>query len=196
VAAQRIEDAALAAGMPIGPLAILDETGLALNWQQARQAQADGLDDRVCRRLAWPVLDRMVTTLGRRGRRDGGGFYDHPDGKPKQLWDALDAHFPPLAAQSAIDAVEQRLMHGQAIEAARCLEEGVIASAADADAGSVLGLGFPKGEGGVLAQVQRRGLGRFVAECDALAERHGERFRPSAWLRHRAARGSFADSAD
>jgi 3-hydroxyacyl-CoA dehydrogenase/enoyl-CoA hydratase/3-hydroxybutyryl-CoA epimerase len=188
VAASRIEAAARAAGMPLGPLAMLDETGLALNWQQARQAHADGLDDRVSRRLAWPVLDRMVTTLGRRGRRDGGGFYDYPDGAPRLLWSGLVAQFPPLAAQPAVEAVERRLMHAQAIEAARCLEEGVVASAADSDTASVLGLGFPKGEGGVLAQVQRRGLASFVAECDELADRHGERFRPSQWLYDCAAR--------
>src|SRR2546426_3643665 len=75
VAPTLIEAAATSAGMPIGPLAMLDETGLALNWQQARQAKADGLADRFCRTLAWPVLDRMVS-LARRGRRDGGGFYD------------------------------------------------------------------------------------------------------------------------
>jgi 3-hydroxyacyl-CoA dehydrogenase/enoyl-CoA hydratase/3-hydroxybutyryl-CoA epimerase len=64
---------------------MLDETGLALNWQQARQAKADGLDDRFCRTLAWPVLDSMVSRA-RRGRRDGGGFYDYPEGQAKRLW--------------------------------------------------------------------------------------------------------------
>jgi 3-hydroxyacyl-CoA dehydrogenase/enoyl-CoA hydratase/3-hydroxybutyryl-CoA epimerase len=80
-------------------------------------------------------------------------------------------------------------MHAQAVEAARCLEDGTVASAADADMGSVLGLGFPASEGGVLGQVERRGLAAFVSECDALADAHGERFRPSQWLREQAAGG-------
>jgi 3-hydroxyacyl-CoA dehydrogenase/enoyl-CoA hydratase/3-hydroxybutyryl-CoA epimerase len=78
-------------------------------------------------------------------------------------------------------------MHAQALAAAACLEEGIVASAQDADLASVLGLGFPKAQGGVLAQVERQGLARFVAECDALADRCGERFRPSPWLRERRA---------
>jgi 3-hydroxyacyl-CoA dehydrogenase/enoyl-CoA hydratase/3-hydroxybutyryl-CoA epimerase len=181
-----IEAGAVAAGMPVGPLAMLDETGLALNWQQARQAKADGLDERSCRTLAWPVLDCMVVGHARRGRRDGGGFYDYPEGAPKELWSGLARLYPPLADQPDAERVARRILNAQALEAARCLEEGVVASAADADTGSVLGLGFPAAQGGVLAQVERRGLASFVAECDDLADRHGKRFRPSAWLRERA----------
>ena len=184
-----IESAALAGGLPLGPLAMLDETGLALNWQQARQARADGLPERCCRPLAWPVLDRMVGTLGRRGRREGGGFYDYAAGAKKTLWSGLAIHFPVHAVQPEPVEIGRRLLHAQALEAARCLEDGTLRSAADADTGSVFGLGFPAAEGGVLAQVARRGLDAFVAECDRLADRHGERFRPSAWLRERAARG-------
>ncbi len=193
VAPAAIEAAALAAGLPLGPLAMLDETGLALNWQQARQARADGLPERSCRALAWPVLDRMVTALGRRGRREGGGFYDYPAGAPKALWSGLALHFPVRNDQPEADEVGHRLMHAQALEAARCLEEGTVRSAFDADTGSVLGLGFPAAEGGVLAQVARRGLDTFMAECDRLADRHGERFRPSAWLRERAVVGGGFD---
>jgi 3-hydroxyacyl-CoA dehydrogenase/enoyl-CoA hydratase/3-hydroxybutyryl-CoA epimerase len=195
IAPASIEAGATLAGLPVGPLAMLDETGLALNWQQARQAKADGLDERFCRALAWPVLDRMVVSQARRGRRDGGGFYDYPEGAPKRLWRGLAQLYPPLADQPAVDRVERRLMNAQALEAARCLEERVVASAADADTASVLGLGFPAAQGGVLAQVERRGLAAFVAECDGLADRHGERFRPSRWLRERASRGVAFDAA-
>lgn len=183
---EAIEAGAAAAGLPIGPLAMLDETGLALNWQQAKQARADGLAERFCRPLAWPVLDRVVTSLGRRGRREGGGFYDYPAEGPKRLWPGLAQLYPALDVQPDTAGVTRRLMHAQAMEAARCLEEGTVRSAEDADRGSVLGLGFPVAEGGVLAQVARRGIAVFVAECDALADRHGERFRPSPWLRERA----------
>ncbi|WP_213956875.1 3-hydroxyacyl-CoA dehydrogenase family protein [Variovorax sp. dw_954] len=195
IAPAAVEAAAISAGMPMGPLAMLDETGIALNWQQARQARADSLPDRFCRPLSWPVLDRLVT-LGRRGRRDGGGFYDYPEAGVRRLWPGLAALFPAAATGPEIDAVQRRLMNAQALEAARCLEEGTVADARDADIGSVLGLGFPPSEGGVLAQVERRGWAVFAAECDALADLHGERFRPSAWLRAkaRAAQGAQAAS--
>ena len=193
IAPASIEAAAASAGMPAGPLAMLDETGIALNWQQARQAKADGLADRFCRPLAWSVLDRLVA-LGRRGRRDGGGFYDYHDAAPKRLWPGLGTLFPACAAAPDIDALRRRLMNAQAIEAARCLEEGTVATARDADIGSMLGLGFPKAEGGVLAQIERRGLAVFESECDALADLHGERFRPSPWLRTRASRAEGFDS--
>jgi len=80
--------------------------------------------------------------------------------------------------------------------AARCLEDGTVASAEDADVASVLGLGFPRAEGGVLARIQRRGLAEFAAECDALADAHGDRFRPSPWLRERATNGRGFGSGD
>jgi 3-hydroxyacyl-CoA dehydrogenase/enoyl-CoA hydratase/3-hydroxybutyryl-CoA epimerase len=190
VAPARIEAGAIAGGLPIGPLAMLDETGIVLNWQQARQARADGLGERASRALAWPVLDRMVS-LGRRGRREGAGFYDYPASGAKELWKGLADVYPPRAEQPELDAAQRRLMHAQAMEAARCLEDGTVASVADADTGSVLGLGFPASEGGVLGQIERRGLGVFVTECDALSDAHGERFRPSHWLRERAAAGAF-----
>lgn len=194
VAPERIEAAAIAGGLPVGPLAMLDETGIALNWQQARQAKADGLGDRASRALAWPVLDRMVM-LGRRGRREGAGFYDYPATGAKEFWTGLADLYPPRAQQPEPEAACRRLMHAQAMEAARCLEDGTVASVADADTGSVLGLGFPASEGGVLSQIERRGLAGFVAECDALAVAHGERFRPSRWLRDRAAAGAGLEAA-
>ena len=64
----------------------------------------------------------------------------------------------------------------------RCLEEGTIASADDADIASVLGLGFPKSLGGIARWVETFGVGEFVDLCTKLAVLHGERFAPSPWL--------------
>ena len=85
-----IEAAALVNGRAVGPLAVLDEVRFGLNLQQADQARADDLDERFCRSLARPVLERMVA-LGQGGRRQGGGFYDHPADAPKRLWPGLGA---------------------------------------------------------------------------------------------------------
>ena len=88
--------------------------------------------------------------------------------------------------QPAVEDVKQRLLCIQAMESARCFEEGVITDAADADLGSVLGLGYPTWTGGTLSYIETVGLETFVSACDRLADRHGERFRPSAWLRERS----------
>jgi len=188
VAPALIEEAAQANGRAQGPLSMLDETGVALNLMQARQARADGVAERFCRPLAEPVLAHLVDA-GRRGRRAGGGFFDWPDSGAKIPWTGLAAAFPAAAEQPDLEAVKLRLFAAEALEALRCLEEGAITSADDADTASVLGLGFPKRVGGVLRRVEDLGLERFVAACDRLARERGRRLAPSPWLEALAARG-------
>ena len=186
VDAATIEQAARDNGRLVGPLAVIDDVSLQLNWQQACQARADGLPERFCRPLAWPVLDRMVA-LGRGGRRHGGGFYESGSDGQRRLWTGLTTVFAPGDPQPEVCAVRRRLRCAEALEALRCLEEGVVASADDADTASILGLGFPPDRGGVLRDVEAQGMAAFVADCDALARTCGERFTPSRWLRDRAA---------
>jgi 3-hydroxyacyl-CoA dehydrogenase len=188
VAPQLIEAAAIANGRALGPLAMLDETGLGLNLQQARQARADGLEPRFCRPLAEPVLARMAGS-GRGGRRNGGGFFDWPADGPRTVWPGLSSAFPLRIDQPDGEAVKLRLLTAEAREALHCLEDGVIASADDGDAASVLGLGFPKRVGGILRWTEDFGLSAFVTACDTLAHNDGARFAPSPWLRDLAARG-------
>jgi len=92
------------------------------------------------------------------------------------------------AATSQPDAraVGERLLSLLALEAARCLEEGVLKQPVEADLGAVLALGYPDWTGGTLSYIETVGLAAFVARCDALAQRHGERFKPTAALRQRA----------
>lgn len=187
IEAALVEQAARDNGRAVGPLSVLDDISLQLNWQQAHQARSDGLEERFCRPLAWPVLDRMMA-LGRCGRRQGGGFYETGADGERQLWTGLPGLFPPTDPQPTPAVLRQRLRCIEALEALRCLEEGVLATADDADTGSLLGLGFPAARGGVLCDVETQGLDRFVADCDALARRHGSRFEPSDWLRASAAK--------
>ena len=188
-----IEAAAPVNGRAVGPLAVLDEVRFGLNLQQADQARADDLDERFCRSLARPVLERMVA-LGQGGRRQGGGFYDHPADAPKRLWPGLGALFARGAAQPSAAAIAARLCSAETLEALRCLEEGVLASADDADTGSLLGLGQPAASGGVLRRVESLGIDRFVVACDDLAATSGARFMPSPWLRQVAAAGRGLDA--
>jgi len=129
-----------------------------------------------------------MISLGRTGRRQGGGFYEAGADGARQLWTGLAGIFPPDDLQPSLSTVQQRLRCIEGLEALRCLEEGVLATADDADTGSLLGLGFPASRGGVLRDVETQGLDRFVADCDALAQQYGPRFAPSDWLRTCATR--------
>ncbi len=148
VAPALIENAARHAGMPVGPLAVVDETSLELPLRIIRQTEQD--DPGFKRPTSTEVMEKMVEDLGRPGRKGGGGFYEYPEGGRKHLWPGLAEHFPFAAQQLSAETVRKRLLYIQALEAARCLEEGVLTHPADGDLGSVLGWSFPTWTGGTL----------------------------------------------
>ncbi|WP_159589304.1 enoyl-CoA hydratase-related protein [Hydrogenophaga sp. BPS33] len=84
--------------------------------------------------------------------------------------------------------IQDRVLFAIALAAARCLEDGVIASVRDANIGSILGMGFPRWTGGALQYIQQYGIARFVQRADALAGQLGDRFTPCALLRGLAER--------
>ncbi len=182
-----IENAAKAVGLPVGPLALLDELSFDLPLKIVDQAIAEE-GDRYAPPAGVPILRRMRDELGRGGRKAGGGFYDYPAGGKKVLWPGLAQHYP---SKPGYDVAElgRRLLYTQALETARCLEEGVLETPEDADLGSIYGWGFPAWTGGTLSYIDTIGIQTFVREADRLAQLHGPRFAPSAWLRARAARG-------
>ncbi len=177
IAAPLVEHAAEAAGMPVGPLAVLDETSLSLSVHVIEQTRADfAAEGRVYQAAAGEALvERLVKEFGRAGRAAGGGFYDYPAGEPKRLWAGLKRFEKPGLA-SDFEELKQRFLYRQAIETARCLAEGVLTSVAEANIGSIFGIGFPAWTGGALQFVRSEGLANFERRADALAERHGERF--------------------
>jgi len=182
-----IENAAKMAGMPVGPLAVADEVTIDLQWKVIKQTEAD-LGRKFVKPVAYDVVQKFVEDLKRPGRRFGGGFYDYPQDAKKHLWAGLADVYPRAAQQPSADEVMKRMMYIQALETARCMEEGVVTTAAEADLGSILGWGFPAWTGGTLSYVDTVGIRHFVAECDRLAKRYGKRFKPSKWLRERAER--------
>src|SRR5205823_13307554 len=105
----------------------------------------------------------------------------------------LKEAFPPVEDPSAISLkdLEERMLFAEAIESVKCLDEGVIESVADANIGSIMGIGFPGWTGGVLQYINgyEGGLPGFVARARELAQRYGERFAPPASLVERAERG-------
>lgn len=187
VAPALIENAAKIAGMPVGPLAVIDETSIELPLKIVRESAQE--DPSYRRPASADVMEKMVDRLGRPGRKGGAGFYDYPEGGRKHLWPGLAAEFPAADAQPDVAEVKQRLLYAQALETARCLEEGVLTHPADGDLGSVLGWGFPAWTGGTLSLIETVGVARFVQECDGLAQRFGDRFAPTRGLREMAAAG-------
>ena len=189
VAPALIENAGRLAGMPVGPLAVADEVSIELMHKVAVQTRKD-LGDAYQAPAGEAVMEAMTTKLGRAGRKAGGGFYDYPKAGRKHLWPGLGEHFPAHAEQPGLEAVKERLLTAQAVETARCLEEGVLTSAADGDVGSILGWGFPAYTGGTLSYIDMIGIAAFTAACDRLAQAHGPRFAPPKLLRDMAAAGT------
>ncbi len=187
VAPARIENAAKSAGFPVGPLALLDEVTMELPVKILEDAAGEAGNTYTIEK-GMAVLKRMIA-LGRGSRKAGGGFYDYPDGAPKHLWKGLVEEFPVASKQPDQSELKARLLYAQAIETARCLEEGVIETSEDGDLGAVYGWGFPAWTGGTLSFIDTVGIGPFVAESDRLAQLYGNRFAPSPWLRARADKG-------
>jgi 3-hydroxyacyl-CoA dehydrogenase/enoyl-CoA hydratase/3-hydroxybutyryl-CoA epimerase len=185
---QLIESAGKLAGMPVGPLAVSDEVSLELAYKVMQQSRED-LGARYREPVSWPVVKHFVEDLQRLGRKSGAGFYDYPEGGKKALWAGLAREYPRLARQPGIEELKTRLLYVQALETARCYEEGVLRSVHEADLGSILGWGFPAYTGGTLSYIDTVGTAKFVAECKRLARLYGERFKPTKGLLARAQTG-------
>jgi len=182
-----IENAAKMAGLPVGPLAVMDEVTLELGYRITMQAAADQGDGYVFA-SGFGVLRKFVEELDRKGKRFGRGFYDYPEGEKKHLWPGLAELYPPAEQQPPTQEVIDRLLYRQALESARCFEEAVLDHPEDADIGSIFGWGFPPWTGGTLSFIDTVGIQHFVSECDRMTAAYGPRFAVSDWLRARAGR--------
>ena len=143
------------------------------------------------------VVDRMLEA-GRAGRLRGAGFYDYDEsGTRGSLWAGLADLFPVAEEQIPFEDVKDRMLFAEALETAKCFEEGVIESAAAANIGSIMGIGFPPNTGGAAQfmtgyedrETGEIGLRAFVRRADELAAAYGDRFAPTAYLRDLAASG-------
>jgi 3-hydroxyacyl-CoA dehydrogenase/enoyl-CoA hydratase/3-hydroxybutyryl-CoA epimerase len=192
---QLIESAGKLAGMPVGPLAVSDEVSLELAYKVMSQSRED-LGAKYKEPVSWPVVRHFVEDLQRLGRKSGAGYYDYPEGGRKVLWPGLAQEYPRLAQQPSVEELKTRLLYIQALETARCYEEGVLRSVHEADLGSILGWGFPAYTGGTLSYIDTIGTTKFVAECKRLARLYGERFKPTKGLLARAQTGeTYYDGA-
>ncbi|WP_315918561.1 FAD-dependent oxidoreductase [Mesorhizobium sp. SP-1A] len=190
VPAPMIENAARAAGMPVGPLALTDETAIDLAQKIMRQTIRD-LGDKAIDPAQMKLIDTMVDTHGRFGRKNGKGFYDYP-AKPakKKLWPGLKD----LYRQQDPDAIDfeelkQRLLVVIALEAARVMEEGIVTDPREADVGSILAFGFAPYTGGTLSYIDGMGAEKFVKLAKRLQKKYGAEFKAPKLLHDMAQKG-------
>ncbi|WP_030421934.1 3-hydroxyacyl-CoA dehydrogenase NAD-binding domain-containing protein [Streptomyces sp. NRRL F-5065] len=194
-----VEQAAAQAGYPAKVLSLMDELTLTLP-RRIRAETRRAVEEAGGTWTPHPadaVVDRMVDEFGRPGRSGGAGFYEYDeDGRRTRLWPGLREHFTRPGHEIPFRDLQERLLFAEALDTVRLLEEGVLTSVADANIGSILGIGFPGWTGGVLqyANGYEGGLPGFVARARELAERYGERFTPPALLVEKAEKGEvFTD---
>ncbi|MFF4895026.1 3-hydroxyacyl-CoA dehydrogenase NAD-binding domain-containing protein [Streptomyces sp. NPDC001068] len=201
-----VEQAAAQAGYPAKVLSLMDELTLTLP-QKIRRESKLAVEEAGGTWTAHPaeaVIDRMVDEFGRPGRSGGAGFYEYgEDGGRGALWPGLREHFTEPGREIPFRDMQERMLFAEALDTVRLLEEGVLTSVADANIGSLFGIGFPGWTGGVLQYINgydahggaEAGLPGFVARARELAATYGDRFTPPALLVEKAERGeTFTDA--
>ncbi|MCO6187164.1 3-hydroxyacyl-CoA dehydrogenase NAD-binding domain-containing protein [Rhizobium sp. L1K21] len=190
VPAAMIENSAKMAGMPVGPLALNDETAVDLSYKIMKAMIAD-LGEASVPKAHMELITKMVEGEGRLGRKAGKGFYDYP-AKPakKHLWPGLKDLFPQQDADTLdVEVLKKRFLTTIALEAARTMEEGIVTDPREADVGSILGFGFAPYTGGAVSYIDGMGAKAFVAQCEELAAKYGDHFKPTALLKEMATKG-------
>jgi 3-hydroxyacyl-CoA dehydrogenase/enoyl-CoA hydratase/3-hydroxybutyryl-CoA epimerase len=184
VSAEEIDGALLEWGMPMGPLRLIDEIGVDITVDiAATLAKAFGARDRA------PEILQKMHAAKMLGRKSGGGFYKY-EGKQQTPNDALREWRQESGEKFGLENITNRLVYLMVNEAARCLEEKVVASPEDADYGMVLGTGFPIFRGGPLRYAESLGLNKVVTDTDGIHSRAGEKFAPCDLLRQHAQDGT------
>lgn len=192
-----VERAATMAGFPAPPLAMLDEVSLTLTQHiRAEAEKAAAAEGKTLEKgPGEEIIDTMVE-LGRKGRAAGAGMYDYPEGQSKVLWPELRERWA-KGTQIPLRDLQDRYLFIMALETAGCFEDGILTDTVSANIGGIFGIGFPPHTGGPATFMTNYegGLAGFVARAHELADTYGERFRPSAWLTERAAKGTLVDEA-
>ena len=188
-----IEQAGAQAGYPAAPLQLADELNLELIHKIAQETRrALGAAAQASAAHPGEVVVQKMIEIGRPSRLSGAGFYEYVDGKRTGLWPGLQATFTAESGAGSsripLQDMIDRMLFAEALETQKCLDEGVLTSTADANIGSIMGIGFPPYTGGsaqfIVGYEGPHGVGKavFVARAKELAARYGDRFKPPASL--------------
>ena len=180
-----IEHAGTQAGYPAAPLQLSDELNLELMHKIAT-ATRKAVEDAGGTYTPHPaelVVEKMIAA-GRPSKLKGAGFYEYADGKRVGLWSGLRSEFGSGSSTPPLQDMIDRMLFAEVLETQKCFDEGVITSTADANIGSIMGIGFPPWTGGAAQFIVGYPGGRagFVARAQELAAKYGERFNPPASL--------------
>ena len=184
VSAKEIDEPLVEWGMPMGPLRLIDEIGIDITVDIA-----DTLEKPFGRRDRAADILRKMREKSMLGRKTGSGFYKY-EGKTQTDNEALEEWRLPSGENFAAEDLTNRLVFLMVNEAARCLEEKVVAAPEDADFGMMMGTGFAPGRGGPLRYADHFGLKNLVTEMDGIHSRAGEKFAPCEILREHAQNGT------
>ncbi len=187
----QIDRAMRAFGFPVGPLTLLDEVGINVG-AKITEVMRDFFETRGVQPSR---AGKEVVEAGYKGRKNKKGFYKYEGGKSedKEVNTDIYAFFGgPLRKTLPPKLIQDRLAFMMMNEAARCLEEGVIASPTDGDVGAVFGLGFPPFLGGPFWYMNARGLGEVVGTLSELEHTHGARFKPADILKEKLESGFYS----
>ena len=150
-------------GMPMGPIELIDTVGLDVALSVGKE-----LGPFLNLELPAGIADKVEG--GKRGKKDGQGFYVWKDGKPEKP--SVDSGY------RAPEDLEDRLILPMLNEAVACLHDGVVADADLLDAGVIFGTGFAPFRGGPIQHIRATGAGVLREKLEALAQTHGARFAP------------------
>ena len=184
IAPALIDNVGRMTGMPMGPLEVLDSVGIDTALKITRQTRKEVTKSETPDATE-EILAFLVEKVGRPGVKAGRGFYEYDArGKRTRLWPGLlEYGMGKWHSNDDVTELKQRLLTIQALEAARCFEEGVITDPRDADVGAILGWGFAPYTGGPISMIDTMGAAEFAARCEALSKKHGKRFMPNTLLR-------------
>ncbi|HKA37381.1 MAG TPA: 3-hydroxyacyl-CoA dehydrogenase NAD-binding domain-containing protein [Thermoanaerobaculia bacterium] len=180
-------------GMPVGPLALLDDIGLDVAVKAGEVLQA-----------AFPSRmkaggDEALVAAGRLGRKNEAGFYDYKEGKrgdpSDDAYAALGVARPKMSLLPSVE-IENRLVFAMINEAAFCVADRIVASPEKLDLAMIFGTGFPPFRGGLLRYADEVGLVRVLAILEDLAARVGSRYEPAPLLHEMSAAGAKFHAKD
>jgi 3-hydroxyacyl-CoA dehydrogenase/enoyl-CoA hydratase/3-hydroxybutyryl-CoA epimerase len=187
---EELDPALLEFGMPMGPIELIDEVGLDVA-EKVGHILHEGFGER----MTPPNTFERLLKEKRLGKKSGAGFYFYSgaDKKEKNLDPGIYAllGIQPVSGKVPAPEMIERCVYSMINEAARCLEENIVASPSEVDLGMIMGTGFPPFRGGLLRYADAVGLKVVVSGLEGLAARYGGRFEPSTALRAFAAKGSF-----